>query len=76
MDAFLADCNAFVILSHQDKLTYFRIKELKDVLSQLGLAKHGKKQVSQFFLLYVCLQQSYFNPNDRIAAIAIWSLLK
>ncbi|XP_042419056.1 E3 SUMO-protein ligase SIZ1-like isoform X2 [Zingiber officinale] len=28
----------------RDKLTYFRIKELKDVLSQLGLAKHGKKQ--------------------------------
>ncbi|KAG1337991.1 putative Elongation factor 1-alpha [Cocos nucifera] len=27
-----------------DKLAYFRIKELKDVLTQLGLAKQGKKQ--------------------------------
>ncbi|KAF5744685.1 E3 SUMO-protein ligase SIZ1 isoform X1 [Tripterygium wilfordii] len=28
----------------KDKLTYFRIKELKDVLTQLGLSKQGKKQ--------------------------------
>ncbi|KAF8403052.1 hypothetical protein HHK36_011146 [Tetracentron sinense] len=28
----------------RDKLAYFRIKELKDVLTQLGLAKQGKKQ--------------------------------
>ncbi|KAM0948153.1 putative chromatin regulator PHD family [Dioscorea sansibarensis] len=28
----------------KDKLAYFRIKELKDVLGQLGLAKQGKKQ--------------------------------
>ncbi|KAG9453375.1 hypothetical protein H6P81_006279 [Aristolochia fimbriata] len=28
----------------KDKLAYFRIKELKDVLTQLGLAKQGKKQ--------------------------------
>ncbi|ONK77032.1 uncharacterized protein A4U43_C02F2400, partial [Asparagus officinalis] len=27
-----------------DKLAYFRIKELKDVLTQLGLPKQGKKQ--------------------------------
>ncbi|OVA09898.1 zinc finger protein [Macleaya cordata] len=27
-----------------DKLAYFRIKELKDVLTQLGVAKQGKKQ--------------------------------
>ncbi|XP_074591185.1 LOW QUALITY PROTEIN: E3 SUMO-protein ligase SIZ1-like [Curcuma longa] len=30
--------------SCREKLTYFRIKELKDVLTQLGLAKQGKKQ--------------------------------
>jgi len=30
----------------QDKLAYFRIKELKNVLTQLGLPKQGKKQVS------------------------------
>ena len=29
----------------QDKLLHFRIKELKDVLTQLGLSKQGKKQV-------------------------------
>ncbi|XP_052210921.1 E3 SUMO-protein ligase SIZ1-like isoform X2 [Diospyros lotus] len=28
----------------KDKLAYFRIKELKDVLTQLGLSKQGKKQ--------------------------------
>ncbi|KAI3857850.1 hypothetical protein MKX03_009969 [Papaver bracteatum] len=28
----------------KDKLTYFRIKELKDVLTKLGVAKQGKKQ--------------------------------
>ncbi|CAM0885682.1 unnamed protein product [Alopecurus aequalis] len=28
----------------KDKLAYFRIKELKDVLAHLGVAKHGKKQ--------------------------------
>jgi hypothetical protein len=27
-----------------EKLSYFRIKELKDVLTQLGLSKQGKKQ--------------------------------
>ncbi|XP_055959733.1 uncharacterized protein LOC130014818 isoform X1 [Mercurialis annua] len=30
--------------SCKDKLAYFRIKELKDVLTQLGLSKQGKKQ--------------------------------
>ncbi|XP_019199106.1 PREDICTED: E3 SUMO-protein ligase SIZ1-like isoform X3 [Ipomoea nil] len=30
--------------SCKDKLTYFRIKELKDVLTQLGVSKQGKKQ--------------------------------
>ncbi|XP_031112642.1 E3 SUMO-protein ligase SIZ1-like isoform X3 [Ipomoea triloba] len=30
--------------SCKDKLTYFRLKELKDVLTQLGVSKQGKKQ--------------------------------
>ncbi|PIN16420.1 Histone-lysine N-methyltransferase [Handroanthus impetiginosus] len=30
--------------SCKDKLAYFRIKELKDILTQLGLSKQGKKQ--------------------------------
>nr|CAD1839811.1 unnamed protein product [Ananas comosus var. bracteatus] len=33
-----------LVSSCKDKLAYFRIKELKDVLTQLGLAKQGKKQ--------------------------------
>jgi hypothetical protein len=34
------------LLLVQDKLAYFRIKELKDVLIHLALPKHGKKQVT------------------------------
>ncbi|XP_044481504.1 E3 SUMO-protein ligase SIZ1-like [Mangifera indica] len=33
-----------LITSCKDKLAYFRIKELKDILTQLGLSKQGKKQ--------------------------------
>ncbi|CAL5211295.1 unnamed protein product [Lathyrus oleraceus] len=33
-----------LVTTVKDKLTYFRIKELKDVLTQLGLSKQGKKQ--------------------------------
>ncbi|XP_024026342.1 E3 SUMO-protein ligase SIZ1 [Morus notabilis] len=33
-----------LIASCKDKLAYFRIKELKDVLTHLGLSKQGKKQ--------------------------------
>ncbi|XP_042482031.1 E3 SUMO-protein ligase SIZ1-like isoform X3 [Macadamia integrifolia] len=33
-----------LVSSCKDKLAYFRIKELKDVLTQLGLGKQGKKQ--------------------------------
>ncbi|XP_057782685.1 E3 SUMO-protein ligase SIZ1 isoform X2 [Salvia miltiorrhiza] len=33
-----------LVASCKEKLTYFRIKELKDVLNQLGLSKQGKKQ--------------------------------
>ena len=35
----------------QEKLSSFRIKELKDVLTQLGLSKQGKKQVIIFLLI-------------------------
>ncbi|XP_077233010.1 E3 SUMO-protein ligase SIZ1-like isoform X2 [Tasmannia lanceolata] len=33
-----------LVSSCKDKLAYFRIKELKDVLTQLGLPKQGRKQ--------------------------------
>ncbi|CAL1403387.1 unnamed protein product [Linum trigynum] len=33
-----------LVNSCKEKLAYFRIKELKDVLTQLGLSKQGKKQ--------------------------------
>ncbi|KAK6144445.1 hypothetical protein DH2020_021265 [Rehmannia glutinosa] len=35
-----------LVASCKDKLTCFRVKELKDVLTELGLSKQGKKQVS------------------------------
>ncbi|KAF3780015.1 E3 SUMO-protein ligase [Nymphaea thermarum] len=35
------------VSSCKEKLQYFRIKELKDVLTQIGLAKQGKKQERQ-----------------------------
>ncbi|KAG8084498.1 hypothetical protein GUJ93_ZPchr0010g8266 [Zizania palustris] len=35
---------ADLVSSFKDKLAYFRIKELKDILNQLGLPKQGKKQ--------------------------------
>ncbi|KAE8727651.1 E3 SUMO-protein ligase SIZ1 [Hibiscus syriacus] len=40
------DCklNMDLVASCKDKLAYFRIKELKDFLTQLGLSKQGKKQ--------------------------------
>ncbi|CDP07144.1 unnamed protein product [Coffea canephora] len=33
-----------LVANCKDKLAYFRIKELKDVLTQLGMSKQGKKQ--------------------------------
>ncbi|XP_023519583.1 E3 SUMO-protein ligase SIZ1-like [Cucurbita pepo subsp. pepo] len=33
-----------LVANCKDKLAYFRIKELKDILTQLGLSKQGKKQ--------------------------------
>ncbi|XP_023729790.1 E3 SUMO-protein ligase SIZ1 isoform X1 [Lactuca sativa] len=33
-----------LVTSCKEKLTHFRIKELKDILTQLGLSKQGKKQ--------------------------------
>ncbi|XP_057454400.1 E3 SUMO-protein ligase SIZ1-like isoform X2 [Lotus japonicus] len=33
-----------LVSSCKEKLNYFRVKELKDVLTQLGLSKQGKKQ--------------------------------
>ncbi|MCD7470681.1 SUMO ligase siz1, partial [Datura stramonium] len=36
--------NMDLLTSCKDKMAHFRIKELKDVLTQLGLSKQGKKQ--------------------------------
>jgi len=52
--------NNVYMLNLKGKLAYFRIKELKDILSLLGLSKQGKKQVSVllflsfFFFAIVC----------------------
>uniref|UniRef100_A0A6N2L6L0 SP-RING-type domain-containing protein n=1 Tax=Salix viminalis TaxID=40686 RepID=A0A6N2L6L0_SALVM len=40
-----------LLTSCKDKLAYFRIKELKDVLTLLGLSKQGKKQNNRAYLL-------------------------
>ncbi|KAJ8768699.1 hypothetical protein K2173_023603 [Erythroxylum novogranatense] len=42
-----------LVTSCKDKLAYFRIKELKDVLTQLGLSKQGKKQELVDRILYI-----------------------
>lgn len=34
-----------LVSRYQEKLATFRIKELKDVLGQIGIVKQGKKQV-------------------------------
>lgn len=50
----------------QDKLAYFRIKELKDILHQLGLPKQGKKQVGK-----CCCSLNYFL---HFVSPSLWSL--
>ncbi|KAM0045138.1 putative chromatin regulator PHD family [Helianthus debilis subsp. tardiflorus] len=32
------------VMSYKEKLAHFRVKDLKDILTQLGLSKQGKKQ--------------------------------
>jgi hypothetical protein len=54
--------NNVYMLNLKGKLAYFRIKELKDILSLLGLSKQGKKQVSvllflSFFFLQLFVQR-------------------
>lgn len=57
---YAVNIHAFILLFWQEKLQYFRIKELKDVLTQLHLAKQGKKQVqSNKALLSPILFQMY-----------------
>lgn len=53
------------LLFSQDKLAHFRIKELKDVLTQLGLSKQGKKQVEcNILLMFVHL--SHFQMSSAL----------
>ncbi|XP_072996559.1 E3 SUMO-protein ligase SIZ1-like isoform X1 [Typha latifolia] len=51
----------------KDKLGYFRIKELKDVLHQVGVAKQGKKQdlVDRILALLSDEQVSKLNSSSR-----------
>ncbi|KAM0065275.1 putative transcription regulator SAP family [Helianthus debilis subsp. tardiflorus] len=39
-----------LVASCKEKLSHFRIRELKGILTQLGLSKQGKKQVKLGFL--------------------------
>jgi hypothetical protein len=52
-------CHLTVIYSSQKKLETFRIKELKDVLSRIGAAKQGKKQVHDLALF---VSKMYYFP--------------
>ncbi|CAL9058481.1 E3 SUMO-protein ligase SIZ1-like [Musa acuminata AAA Group] len=52
-----------LVASCRDKLAYFRIKELKDVLTQLGLAKQGKKQDLVDRILALLLDEQVHKPQ-------------
>ncbi|KAJ8478801.1 hypothetical protein OPV22_022528, partial [Ensete ventricosum] len=52
-----------LVASSRDKLAYFRIKELKDVLTQLGLAKQGKKQDLVDRILALLLDEQVHKPQ-------------
>ncbi|CAL9763236.1 unnamed protein product [Musa acuminata subsp. burmannicoides] len=51
------------VASCRDKLANFRIKELKDVLTQLGLAKQGKKQDLMDRILALVLDEQVPEPQ-------------
>ncbi|KAF3329910.1 E3 SUMO-protein ligase SIZ1-like isoform X2 [Carex littledalei] len=51
--------------SCKDKLSRFRLKELKDVLSQLGLSKQGKKQELNDRILASLFQEQEIGPSSN-----------
>ncbi|CAM8949447.1 unnamed protein product [Rhodiola kirilowii] len=54
------------VASCSDKLSRFRIKELKDILSQLGLSKQGRKQdLLQRIMLVLSDEQVYKMPAKK-----------
>ncbi|KAF7153219.1 hypothetical protein RHSIM_Rhsim01G0195800 [Rhododendron simsii] len=60
----------------EDKLMYFRIKELKDVLSQLGLPKQGKKQVLYLRFGYSsCGSLACMNGRDWLLTFRDYSIV-
>ncbi|CAJ1956004.1 unnamed protein product [Sphenostylis stenocarpa] len=76
-----------LVASCKEKLQYFRIKELKDVLTQLGLSKQGKKQdlvdrilsilsEDQGFVIVFLEHNLIFNPVISSAEVlAQWLIL-
>ncbi|WOL16272.1 E3 SUMO-protein ligase [Canna indica] len=54
-----------LISSCKDKLAYFRIKELKDVLTQLGVPKQGRKQDLVDRILQLLL-------DDQVLKLQVW----
>ncbi|XP_052726343.1 E3 SUMO-protein ligase SIZ1 isoform X8 [Vigna angularis] len=57
-----------LVASCKEKLQYFRLKELKDVLTQLGLSKQGKKQdlVDRILSILSEDQACYFFPVSKL----------
>ncbi|XP_078180552.1 E3 SUMO-protein ligase SIZ1-like isoform X2 [Carex rostrata] len=51
--------------SCKDKLSRFRLKELKDVLSRLGLSKQGKKQELNDRILASLFQEQEIGPSSN-----------
>ena len=63
-----------VLLSLKDKLSQFRIKELKDVLTCVGLSKQGKKQVIYVALVGVFAnhESSIFDQRGQLVCVIEW----
>lgn len=53
-------------------MAYFRIKELKDILTQLGLSKQGKKQVNCLNVDYYCFSFLFLVRNG-LSFREMWS---
>ncbi|KAI3461455.1 hypothetical protein Pfo_018118 [Paulownia fortunei] len=58
-----------LVASCKDKLAYFRIKELKDVLTQLGLSKQGKKQDLVDRILAILSDERGYFADERVSGM-------
>ena len=59
-----------LLTSCKDKLAHFRVKELKDVLTQLGLSKQGKKQDLVDRILAILSDEQGEQPGSLVGEIS------